>query len=202
MSLLRRSFQLCTISSYFQLKLLTCVDVCEQHSIATKNWWRPKKKHMYGFITVLSAINHWINFSCNAVNIAIGRFNFSSSKKKKIKRISEYLPICGHLEAFSLKKNLTDLLETMKKRNYLTNRKFEMTQSEHTKLYPNSDVSVWMRSCEEEITTPINGKTSGTIPAWLNGSLLRNGPGSMKVSEMQFEHLFDSSALLHKYVFA
>jgi carotenoid isomerooxygenase len=33
----------------------------------------------------------------------------------------------------------------------------------------------------------------------LNGSLLRNGPGSLKVGEMTFSHLFDSSALLHRF---
>lgn len=87
----------------------------------------------------------------------------------------------------------------IKTRKYLTNRKFEMAKSKHAKLYPNCDITVWLRSCEEEITTPIVGATRGTIPKWLNGNLLRNGPGSIKVNGMQFEHLFDSSALLHKY---
>lgn len=86
----------------------------------------------------------------------------------------------------------------MKKRKYLTNRKFELLQNEQSKLYPNCDVSVWLRSCEEEITEPIVGKIHGEIPKWLNGSLLRNGPGSIKVNKMQFEHLFDSAGLLHK----
>jgi len=39
----------------------------------------------------------------------------------------------------------------------------------------------------------------GTIPEWLNGSLLRNGPGNLKVGDMHFNHLFDSSALLHRF---
>lgn len=88
----------------------------------------------------------------------------------------------------------------LKKRKYLTNREFELVQNNNAKLYPNCDVSVWLRSCEEEITSPIVGKNRGHIPKWLNGSLLRNGPGSLKVSDMQFDHLFDSSALLHKFV--
>jgi carotenoid isomerooxygenase len=37
------------------------------------------------------------------------------------------------------------------------------------------------------------------IPNWINGSLLRNGPGSIKVGEMTFNHLFDSAGLLHKF---
>ncbi|XP_055618254.1 carotenoid isomerooxygenase isoform X2 [Toxorhynchites rutilus septentrionalis] len=65
--------------------------------------------------------------------------------------------------------------------------------------YPNCDVNVWLRSCEQEIIQPIEGEVSGTIPEWLNGSLLRNGPGSLRVGEMTFNHLFDSSALLHRF---
>lgn len=38
----------------------------------------------------------------------------------------------------------------------------------------------------------------GTIPSWLQGCLLRNGPGSLKVGQEYFEHLFDSSALIHR----
>lgn len=65
-------------------------------------------------------------------------------------------------------------------------------------LYPNCDTSIWLRSLEEEISEPIKGKVIGTIPNWLNGSLLRNGPGRLKVGEMTFKHLFDSSALIHR----
>lgn len=38
----------------------------------------------------------------------------------------------------------------------------------------------------------------GIIPSWLNGVLIRNGPGSLKVGNDEFRHLFDSSALLHR----
>ncbi|XP_072388973.1 carotenoid isomerooxygenase isoform X1 [Diabrotica undecimpunctata] len=67
------------------------------------------------------------------------------------------------------------------------------------RLYPNCDCTVWMRSCEEEITNPIKGNVTGIIPNWLNGSLIRNGPGSLKVGSDEFTHLFDSSALLHRF---
>uniref|UniRef100_A0A182Q6V3 Uncharacterized protein n=1 Tax=Anopheles farauti TaxID=69004 RepID=A0A182Q6V3_9DIPT len=66
-------------------------------------------------------------------------------------------------------------------------------------MYPNCDVNVWLRSCEQEIVEPIEGVVQGSIPEWLNGSLLRNGPGSLKVGDMMFNHLFDSSALLHRF---
>ena len=64
--------------------------------------------------------------------------------------------------------------------------------------YPNVDTSVWLRSCEKEVTEPIGGKIIGNIPVWLKGSLLRNGPGCLKVGNYTFDHIFDSSALLHR----
>uniref|UniRef100_A0A1B0GMU1 Uncharacterized protein n=1 Tax=Phlebotomus papatasi TaxID=29031 RepID=A0A1B0GMU1_PHLPP len=67
------------------------------------------------------------------------------------------------------------------------------------KLYPNCDASVWTRSCEKEILQPIHGKITGSIPKWIRGSLLRNGPGNLKFGSSTFEHLFDSSALLHRF---
>ncbi|KAJ0175416.1 hypothetical protein K1T71_008575 [Dendrolimus kikuchii] len=67
------------------------------------------------------------------------------------------------------------------------------------KLYPNCDSGVWLRSCEEEVTEPLEGIITGSLPPWLRGTLLRNGPGSLKVGSMRFKHLFDSSALLHRF---
>lgn len=57
-----------------------------------------------------------------------------------------------------------------------------------------------MRSCDEEVAEPIKGHVIGTIPKWIKGSLLRNGPGRLKVGEMMFKHLFDSSALVHRQI--
>ncbi|XP_032514961.2 carotenoid isomerooxygenase-like [Danaus plexippus] len=67
------------------------------------------------------------------------------------------------------------------------------------KLYPNCDNQVWLRSCEVEVNEPITGEITGEFPRWVRGSLLRNGPGSLKVGSMRFKHLFDSSALLHRF---
>jgi hypothetical protein len=39
---------------------------------------------------------------------------------------------------------------------------------------------------------------AGCMPKWLKGSLIRNGPGNLKVGDMAFGHLFDGSALLHR----
>ncbi|XP_034192009.2 neither inactivation nor afterpotential B isoform X1 [Osmia lignaria lignaria] len=76
------------------------------------------------------------------------------------------------------------------------------SKEEKTNYFPNCDSSVWMRSCEKEVIEPIPGKVTGNIPCWLKGTLLRNGPGSLKVGEFNLNHLFDSSALLHRFAIA
>ncbi|XP_037071797.1 carotenoid isomerooxygenase-like [Pollicipes pollicipes] len=65
--------------------------------------------------------------------------------------------------------------------------------------YPNCDLSVWMRSCDKEQLEPLHGTVTGTIPSWIRGSLLRNGPGRLNVGDDEFKHLFDASALLHRF---
>ncbi|XP_050300991.1 carotenoid isomerooxygenase [Anthonomus grandis grandis] len=65
--------------------------------------------------------------------------------------------------------------------------------------YPNCEFQIWLRSCEQEIEEPLEGVVTGLIPEWLNGSLIRNGPGSLKAGKDEFQHLFDSSALLHRF---
>ncbi|XP_071439611.1 carotenoid isomerooxygenase-like isoform X2 [Hetaerina americana] len=66
-------------------------------------------------------------------------------------------------------------------------------------LYPNSDIDIWLRSCEEEVPEPLEGKTTGVIPHWIKGTLLRNGPGLHHFGDTSFKHLFDCSALLHRF---
>ena len=75
-------------------------------------------------------------------------------------------------------------------------------KAEGGNYFPNCDSNVWMRSCEKEVIEPISGKITGKIPCWLKGTLLRNGPGSLKVGEYSFNHLFDSSAMLHRFAIA
>lgn len=40
---------------------------------------------------------------------------------------------------------------------------------------------------------------TGRIPAWLQGTLLRNGPGMHTVGETRYNHWFDGLALLHSF---
>lgn len=41
----------------------------------------------------------------------------------------------------------------------------------------------------------------GSVPEWLTGTLLRNGPAKFEVGEQRFKHWFDGLAMLHKFSF-
>jgi len=41
----------------------------------------------------------------------------------------------------------------------------------------------------------------GDLPAWLDGTLVRNGPGTFQVGEERYRHWFDGLAMLHKFSF-
>lgn len=41
----------------------------------------------------------------------------------------------------------------------------------------------------------------GRIPDWLQGVLIRNGPGTFQVGEEQYRHWFDGLAMLHRFSF-
>ena len=44
-------------------------------------------------------------------------------------------------------------------------------------------------------------RTTGTIPPWLEGNFLQNGPGKFYFGANDvFQHLFDGSALVQKYI--
>lgn len=61
------------------------------------------------------------------------------------------------------------------------------------------DFSTWDRNCDKEQSEPLQGTLSGTIPAWLKGSLVCNGPGLMKYGDQEFNHVFDGSAIFQKF---
>ena len=42
---------------------------------------------------------------------------------------------------------------------------------------------------------------SGTLPEWLTGTLIRNGPGTFQVGDQRYRHWFDGHAMLHKFSF-
>nr|XP_027223258.1 carotenoid isomerooxygenase-like [Penaeus vannamei] len=63
------------------------------------------------------------------------------------------------------------------------------------------DFTTWDRNCLEEQVTPVQGEVTGTIPPWLRGSFLLDGPGRMTYGEHEFNHVFDGSALLQRFTF-
>ena len=46
-----------------------------------------------------------------------------------------------------------------------------------------------------------NLQVKGTIPKWLSGTLIRNGPAKFEVGKEKFQHWFDGLAMLHKFSF-
>ncbi|XP_012860604.1 beta,beta-carotene 15,15'-dioxygenase [Echinops telfairi] len=46
---------------------------------------------------------------------------------------------------------------------------------------------------------PVRAQVTGKIPTWLQGILLRNGPGMHSVGETRYNHWFDGLALLHSF---
>lgn len=51
----------------------------------------------------------------------------------------------------------------------------------------------------DEHPEPIDAEIKGEIPPWLNGTLLRNGPGKFECGDIPFNHWFDGQALLHRF---
>ncbi|XP_026854363.2 beta,beta-carotene 9',10'-oxygenase [Electrophorus electricus] len=54
----------------------------------------------------------------------------------------------------------------------------------------------------EESPEPVPTTVKGTIPAWVRGSLLRNGPGKFEFGNQTFNHWFDGMALMHRFQIA
>ncbi|NXW80727.1 BCDO2 oxygenase, partial [Hirundo rustica] len=54
----------------------------------------------------------------------------------------------------------------------------------------------------EETPEPIPARVKGHIPKWINGNLLRNGPGKFEFGNDKFNHWFDGMALLHQFQLA
>ncbi|XP_043455683.1 beta,beta-carotene 15,15'-dioxygenase [Prionailurus bengalensis] len=52
---------------------------------------------------------------------------------------------------------------------------------------------------KKEQLEPVRAQVTGRIPSWLQGTLLRNGPGMHTVGETRYNHWFDGLALLHSF---
>ncbi|XP_010130647.1 PREDICTED: beta,beta-carotene 15,15'-monooxygenase [Buceros rhinoceros silvestris] len=54
---------------------------------------------------------------------------------------------------------------------------------------------------KEEHPEPIKAEVQGQLPTWLEGVLLRNGPGMHTIGDTKYNHWFDGLALLHSFTF-
>ncbi|XP_053716876.1 beta,beta-carotene 15,15'-dioxygenase isoform X1 [Synchiropus splendidus] len=46
---------------------------------------------------------------------------------------------------------------------------------------------------------PTKAEVKGNVPSWLQGTLLRNGPGLFSVGDTSYDHWFDGMALMHSF---
>ncbi|KAE8277149.1 Beta,beta-carotene 15,15'-dioxygenase [Larimichthys crocea] len=53
----------------------------------------------------------------------------------------------------------------------------------------------------EETVEPVEAQVKGSIPSWLQGTLLRNGPGLFSVGDTEYNHWFDGMSLIHSFTF-
>ncbi|XP_076606884.1 carotenoid-cleaving dioxygenase, mitochondrial-like [Chaetodon auriga] len=51
----------------------------------------------------------------------------------------------------------------------------------------------------EETPEPISTQVQGTIPSWVKGKFLRNGPGKFEFGNTHYNHWFDGMAMLHQF---
>nr|XP_057916445.1 beta,beta-carotene 15,15'-dioxygenase [Doryrhamphus excisus] len=48
---------------------------------------------------------------------------------------------------------------------------------------------------------PLKAEVKGNIPSWLQGTLLRNGPGIFSVGDTSYNHWFDGMSIMHSFTF-
>jgi len=72
--------------------------------------------------------------------------------------------------------------------------------SEHIQPQQNNPATHGLFNANHEVSVD-NLPITGTMPAWLHGTLLRNGPGKINAGDQQFRHWFDGYAMLHKFAF-
>ncbi|XP_063045079.1 beta,beta-carotene 15,15'-dioxygenase-like [Engraulis encrasicolus] len=61
-------------------------------------------------------------------------------------------------------------------------------------------LSVFTRN-GSETPEPLQAKITGSVPDWLQGTLVRNGPGLFTIGDTSYKHWFDGMALLHSFTF-
>lgn len=61
------------------------------------------------------------------------------------------------------------------------------------------DYTILIRNCESDSPESQPCTVTGTIPSWVNGKAIFNGPGLTKIGDSEYRHSFDAAALLQKF---
>ncbi|KAE8592642.1 hypothetical protein XENTR_v10018831 [Xenopus tropicalis] len=80
-------------------------------------------------------------------------------------------------------------------KNYFNEEKKQLSYTGRTNL----ECIAPLFQTVEETPQPIPTQIIGTVPSWIKGSFLRNGPGKFEFGEDKFNHWFDGMALMHKF---
>ncbi|CAJ0597177.1 unnamed protein product [Cylicocyclus nassatus] len=54
----------------------------------------------------------------------------------------------------------------------------------------------------ENVNEPRECELIGSVPSWLSGTMLRNGPGMFKLGGTEYKHWFDGLAYIQRYHFS
>lgn len=79
------------------------------------------------------------------------------------------------------------------------NKGFRQTNLDKNQIYSTEYLGI--PDEVEEISQRVELKVKGKIPDWLQGNLIRNGPGKFKIDEQYIGHWFDGFALVSSFVF-
>jgi carotenoid cleavage dioxygenase-like enzyme len=58
---------------------------------------------------------------------------------------------------------------------------------------------IYFRHADKLTIDPVRGVQTGKIPEWLEGVLIRNGPGIQEFGPDRYDHYFDGIAVLHRF---
>uniref|UniRef100_A0A8C5Q1S2 Carotenoid-cleaving dioxygenase, mitochondrial n=1 Tax=Leptobrachium leishanense TaxID=445787 RepID=A0A8C5Q1S2_9ANUR len=76
---------------------------------------------------------------------------------------------------------------------------FNASKTLHFSTKPEIETIAPLFQTVTETPEPVPTKITGTIPEWIKGSLLRNGPGRFEFGNDTYNHWFDGMALMHRF---
>ncbi|CAG7785862.1 unnamed protein product, partial [Allacma fusca] len=77
-------------------------------------------------------------------------------------------------------------------------KRVDTIDSEYTKFGDEKECEIYSRNYDNPTDETV-GQIQGKVPQWLEGTLIRNGPGILKIGEHTYNHFFDGLAVLHRF---